>query len=733
MRPTGWLWPFLGLLAAPSSAWAATDISAVEIRGPQSVVAGQDMTPMVRVVGVSDEPVAEAFRLALFLAPGGLREGAVPLPFRDGDDARLTFDAGGLAVVEPVVRVPPGLSGTFYLLAVVDPDDEIEEHNEFDNLAIAAAATTVRLPAPDVAVLSGRLLVSSRRVNEVVEVIFEVENRGETAARVRVEAALSRDRVVTTADPFIDAIDLSIAAGGRVEGRLVGELPSLPVGDYFVAVIADPEGTLDEVEETNNMKVLDSPLNIFEAALSLSDVPLPEATLGARYFAQMTPVGGDGHYRYAVVEGALPPGVVLNEAAGTLEGVPEATGSFSFTVSVASHALDARRAFAIEVRSTGLALEVVDFPIAEAALGFAYTAPLIASGGAPPYRWSALDPTRVPAGLEVSPSGALFGTPLALGSFSFDVRVEDADGAMARRSFAVRVSPGVTVLVDAEASSGTFAVGMPVDAQLQASGGQGPYQWREVSSPPPGLSVSDEGRLTGTPTRVGTWPFRLRVSDSGLVAQSDTAIIVVEVVDDSDFEITNTTLPQGVVREKYEVPLETTGGESPITWRLKPGDRLPDGFFLAQGGQGRSPDVAVLNGLSYYAFTRGFTIQATDAFGRRREMPLALNVVGRGSEEGSARDDDAGGCACVTAAPSPSALAAGSSLGSASGSGSGSGSGSAPAWVRLLSLLLACALARMSGRFRPRFAAGTRWRGRSSGGELFSVGNRSAAKGTEGL
>ncbi|MCB9655060.1 MAG: putative Ig domain-containing protein [Deltaproteobacteria bacterium] len=642
-----------GLWAAPSSLRAATNISVVEVKGPSSVVAGHDMTATVRVVGAFDDlaPGAHPFHLSLFLAPGGLREGSVPLVRRGGDDVPWMLDAGGLLVAEPTVRVPSGLSGTFSLLAVVDPDDEIDEINEFDNVVVATESTTVRLPAPDVTILSGRLLESSRRVNEVVEVVFEAENRGETAARVRVEAALSRDSVVTPDDPFIDAIDLSIPAGGRVESRLAGELPpSLPVGDYFVAVIADPAGTLDEIDEVNNAKVLDAQLNIFESTLSLAQTPLPKATLGARYFAQLSPLGGDGHYLYAVAHGALPPGVVLNEATGVLDGLPAATGPFSFTVSVDSRAMSAERSFELEVRSTGLVLEVVDHPIAEAALGFAYQAALIASGGTPPYRWSATDPTRLPAGLEVSSSGALTGVPRALGLFTFGVRVEDADGGEADRTIAVRVSSGVTVLVDAEASSGTFAVGTPVDAELQAFGGQAPYHWREVSTPPPGLSVSDEGRLTGTPTRVGTWPFRLRAFDSGLVAQSDTAIIVVEVVDASDFRIANTTLPEGVVRQKYEVRLETTGGESPITWRLKPGDRLPDGFFLVQGGEGRSPDVAVLNGLSYHTLTRGFTIQATDAFGRRRETPFALNVVSLAS---GTSGQDSGGCICAGSARSP--------------------------------------------------------------------------------
>lgn len=51
--------------------------------------------------------------------------------------------------------------------------------------------------------------------------------------------------------------------------------------------------------------------------------------------------------------------------------------------------------------------------------------------------------------------------------------------------------------------------------QLPATGGKPPYTWRLVSGTlPPGLSLSDNGRISGTPTSTGTFTYTLKLTDS---------------------------------------------------------------------------------------------------------------------------------------------------------------------------------------------------------------------------
>jgi hypothetical protein len=59
------------------------------------------------------------------------------------------------------------------------------------------------------------------------------------------------------------------------------------------------------------------------------------------------------------------------------------------------------------------------------------------------------------------------------------------------------------------------AVGMAYDARLTAQGGAGSYEWNVVSGElPSGLSLSINGQISGTPTKVETKNFVAGVADN---------------------------------------------------------------------------------------------------------------------------------------------------------------------------------------------------------------------------
>jgi hypothetical protein len=71
--------------------------------------------------------------------------------------------------------------------------------------------------------------------------------------------------------------------------------------------------------------------------------------------------------------------------------------------------------------------------------GVPYSAQLLASGGTPPYKWSA---TGLPSGLSVdSSSGAISGTPAQSGSFGVDVTVTDSAGIVSSKVFKLSIAP----------------------------------------------------------------------------------------------------------------------------------------------------------------------------------------------------------------------------------------------------------------------------------------------------
>lgn len=63
----------------------------------------------------------------------------------------------------------------------------------------------------------------------------------------------------------------------------------------------------------------------------------PNGTAGTAYSQSMTQTGALGAPTYTVTAGALPPGLTLGAASGTISGTPTATGTFNFTVTVSDN------------------------------------------------------------------------------------------------------------------------------------------------------------------------------------------------------------------------------------------------------------------------------------------------------------------------------------------------------------------------------------------------------------
>ena len=73
--------------------------------------------------------------------------------------------------------------------------------------------------------------------------------------------------------------------------------------------------------------------------------------MGVAYSATLAATGGVTPYTWAVVSGALPPGVTLTAATGALAGTPSKQGRYTFTVRVTdSNGAQATRVLSIRIR-----------------------------------------------------------------------------------------------------------------------------------------------------------------------------------------------------------------------------------------------------------------------------------------------------------------------------------------------------------------------------------------------
>jgi len=75
----------------------------------------------------------------------------------------------------------------------------------------------------------------------------------------------------------------------------------------------------------------------------------------------------------------------------------------------------------------------------------AYSEPIIASGGVPPYSYGVTAGT-LPPGLTLAPNGLLSGTPTTAATSAFTIRASDANGCFADRAYTMTITTAVPTL-----------------------------------------------------------------------------------------------------------------------------------------------------------------------------------------------------------------------------------------------------------------------------------------------
>ncbi len=196
---------------------------------------------------------------------------------------------------------------------------------------------------------------------------------------------------------------------------------------------------------------------------------------------------------------------------------------------------------------------------------------------------------NLPTGLNAvfsNTDAVISGTPAAVGSFTFELEVNDG-GTGTKQSFTVVVTSSATVVITTSSlPAGT--VGSSYNQGITATGGSGSgYTWGTSNgSLPPGLSLTDgtpSALLSGTPTSAGVFTFDVDVTDSAGQTDVQTLTITINTVGTSPLDITTTTLPGGVVGVPYDEDITAQDGTGVgYTWSTSSG-ALPTGLSLTDG------------------------------------------------------------------------------------------------------------------------------------------------------
>ncbi|GGQ64563.1 putative Ig domain-containing protein [Couchioplanes azureus] len=234
----------------------------------------------------------------------------------------------------------------------------------------------------------------------------------------------------------------------------------------------------------------------------------------------VTAAGGRTPLKWTATE--LPPGLAIDPSTGRITGRTATTGAQTYypTITVTDSGAPRTRSakFAWYVGPLTTPLTLADYTPAPATKGTFVSYDLgkenLASGGEPGYTWSATD---LPEDMFIDAStGIIYGTIKYASQYVATVTVTDKVGQRASIYVTFEVSAGgsdMRVIAPSGDPVVTRAgVSMtPIDAD--ALGPQKAFWTWSARGLPPGVSITKGGRLSGTPTKPGTYRVTLTVNN----------------------------------------------------------------------------------------------------------------------------------------------------------------------------------------------------------------------------
>jgi Putative Ig domain len=272
-------------------------------------------------------------------------------------------------------------------------------------------------------------------------------------------------------------------------------------------------------------------------------------------------------------------------------------------------------------------------------VGQAVQLQLIARDGCDVYRWEIVN-GELPAGLKMSSSGLIAGTPTAPGTTRPWVHVHDLTAAeggpgwcggdnRSERQFVFTVVGGsgtptpvppsssalqftTASLANAERS---WEVGRPLQVSIEVRGGTPGYSWKVSGRLPAKTALNGAtGVLEGVPAESGTFPLVFTVTDSaGLSAEVRVTLNVAPRLG-----IATTGVGRTHVGKGYRLALVSSGGVGRLRWAVASGS-LPAGLTLdARGG--------VISGTARRPGRYRFTVVVTDSLAAQAARTYTLRV-----------------------------------------------------------------------------------------------------------
>lgn len=336
--------------------------------------------------------------------------------------------------------------------------------------------------------------------------------------------------------------------------------------------------------------------------LSYRSTVLPTGAINAQYSGSVATAALNPDYEneltpaditYSLAEGSLPlpAGLTLN-ADGTITGTP--------TQSVEDYRITAQATCGNDVLTATFTLNITEgdpqliysaaqSQLPAATIGAQYsqsvaTAEIFAPNATPEeieafpdITYALANGSSLPAGLRLTQSGEIIGTPaVQYANCTFAV-VALADGMESRsQSFSISVMGSIT-FAGGTLKAGTYAQSY-VDSIIPAAGGNATYSLKDGSALPNGLTLTPGGYVVGTPTQVVTdHKFTVIAScDNALPVEAEYSITI-------GINYLSVDMPDGTEGAPYNARIDMAQGAGEITYTVSEGS-LPEGLALSSDG-----------------------------------------------------------------------------------------------------------------------------------------------------
>lgn len=413
---------------------------------------------------------------------------------------------------------------------------------------------------------------------------------------------------------------LTLSAAGTISGT-----PTAAAESAKFTVTASAEGA-ESADAQFTLTVREAPA---VPTIAYTGSTLPKGTVGTAYSASVATATGAENITYALKEGStLPRGLTLSEA-GAIGGTPEeAVSAAKFTVTASAagaQSADAQFTLTIEDIPAVPEISFKATSLPDGTVGAQYLASVATATGAARIKYTLKAGSSLPEGLALSETGTISGTPAAAAEGAKFTVTASADGAKSvDAEFTLTIKPAPVPEIAYTGSTlpdGTVGTAYSTSVATATGAENIKYALKDGSTLPKGLTLSEEGTISGTPeTAAAEAKFTVVASAAGAEsAEAQFTLTVKEKPVVPEIVYNSTSLPDGTVGTAYEASVATATGAENITYALKAGNSLPAGLSLAADGTiSGTPETAVANAM--------FTVTASAAGAESADAQFAITI-----------------------------------------------------------------------------------------------------------